>query len=346
MENFFNKIIHKAKEKVVEHKDKAKFAVLAGAISTAPFVAGAQTSKSIDANKNKIEVPTTADSLALYNNNKELIDRMSKTELGIYGSKVITQESSKPLFDSYMGIESDHIKPIKYLNKTYYNGEYTQFNGREDPITHNPIDPITPYIEDKINRNNVRRIYPLITDKDIDEKVKYNQENHSHFLPYNLSQANYQSGNYKKTDPEYMSDFIRPSYISMPIYKKPTGNGLKPNTPTFVPMPTINPTPKLDIKQADLPVSEKINNVPKEKKHEDLMNGWIRTTYYDNNNKPIKVTMSDPYARTTEVVDITPTDNNHPDTIINEALKRWGPIDYSKKDEFTAVTSFGERTSK
>lgn len=111
---------------------------------------------------------------------------------GPYGSKIEYSITKKPLYSNVVDKYKNHKsyvpgkfqkllqkhKPIGYKNRSKYDKHFTSsyFNvsGGKNSVF---LKPVTDSIEDNINRSVIKRIFPEMTDADIDKKVKEIREN-------------------------------------------------------------------------------------------------------------------------------------------------------------------------
>ncbi|MES2416328.1 MAG: hypothetical protein V4504_01365 [Patescibacteria group bacterium] len=240
MENFFKKSIKKL----------ATGAAFVGALAGSPEKADGQVI-GVEKNNKKLEVPayhTTdpndprlkayKDSLKSFNMfNNNFSKNLSKDTIGPFDSKVKITRTRKPLdkeADSFF--KKDKIQPIGWINKESYNPDYLTGTYSYDLSNDLTNKPTTDFIEDKVDRGEIKKVFPKITDKIINEEIEktrkeLNNSTNSFDKPFvlkNISSDKIEDGRYYTNDlskgykAEEISNIkIKKEFRSLPMYKKP-----------------------------------------------------------------------------------------------------------------------------
>jgi len=238
MENFFKKSIKKL----------ATGAAFVGALAGSPEKADGQIiGIEKDKTKEKIEVPayhTTdpndprlkayKDSLKAFNMfNNDFSKNLSKDTIGPFGSKVKITTTKRPLEKDVVDFfKKDKIQPIKWLNKESYNQHYLGPTYTYNPDNGLYTNPGTSFIEEKIDRKKIKKIFPKITDENINEEVqKYRKEleqpSNSYDQPFLIKGSivggsdNFTNDPNKGYKAESIINSITKDFSSLPMYKKP-----------------------------------------------------------------------------------------------------------------------------
>jgi hypothetical protein len=238
MENFFKKSIKKL----------ATGAAFVGALAGSPEKAYGQVI-GVDKNKTKekTEVPayhTTdphdpriqayKDSMNKYSTYERFAKNWRNDTIGFFGSKTKITTTKKPLEkgagDFY---KKDKIQPSEWLNKESYNKNYLGPTYTYNPDNGLYTDPSTPFIEEDIDRSKIKKIFPKITDENINEEIKRSRQDlekpvTSYDQPFLIKGSVVGGPSNFTNDPSkgYKAESITNTKItkgssSLPMYKKP-----------------------------------------------------------------------------------------------------------------------------
>lgn len=237
MENFFKKSIKKL----------ATGAAFVGALAGSPEKADGQViGVEKDKTKENIEVPayyttdpndprinTYKDSMNKYNTYERFVENWKNDTIGFFDSKTKVTTTKRPL-EKGAGdfFKKDKIKPIKWLNKESYNQNYLGPTYTYNPDNGLYTNPGTSFIEEKIDRKKIKKVFPKITDENINEEVqKYRkdleQPSNSYDQPFLIKgsivggSSNFTNDPSKGYKAESIINSITKDFSSLPMYKKP-----------------------------------------------------------------------------------------------------------------------------
>lgn len=169
--------------------------------------------------------------------NDPVFNQNAPLEDGYLGSKINISKTKKPLYDTKLHYDDkiltrtdsivkgklNNIKPIGYINEDeympFFAGPAFDYDKKG-----NYRKPRTKIIEDKIDRKKLKKIFPEITDEQIDERIRLERKYPSYIekgANINDSIVNYVSDESKGHMSESVVDYAQKSKHSYPVFKKP-----------------------------------------------------------------------------------------------------------------------------